>query len=247
MNWDADLYQDTHGFVSQYGEALLNYIHDKQGQRILDIGCGNGTLSAKLAERGWNVVGLDSSLTMLEKARQNFPVLQFSIKDAAALDFDREFDVVFSNACFHWILNQDALLDGVYRALVPHGQLVCEFGGARNIDTVCAAFASASGIDPRPSFFYPSGEAYRALLIKQGFDVEHIHDFDRPTPLNGGERGLELWLRQFFAEHLTRFSADEQAEIIRKTEVAARPALWNNKNKAWIADYRRIRCVAWKR
>src|SRR5919202_5343810 len=97
-SWDTELYEAQHGFVWKYGEDLIRLLDPKQGERVLDLGCGTGQLTQKIAEHGADVVGLDASPDMIGQARQNFPSLHFMLRDAANMDFQDEFDAVFSNA-----------------------------------------------------------------------------------------------------------------------------------------------------
>ena len=110
--WDTELYESHHGFVWQYGEGLLDLLAPKPGERILDLGCGTGQLTAKIADAGASVLGLDASPDMIGQARQNYPRLQFKLEDATAMQFDSDFDAVFSNAALHWMLDAATVADG---------------------------------------------------------------------------------------------------------------------------------------
>lgn len=143
MQWNSTLYNQKHDFVAKYGEGLLTFLPENPAQAILDLGCGTGTLTAQLAARGSRVVGVDSARTMVERAKAQYPELAFQVCDALSLPFEGEFDVVFSNAVFHWIADHDTLLENVRKALKPGGQLICEFGGAGNIAAVEQAFNRA--------------------------------------------------------------------------------------------------------
>src|SRR5208337_2222597 len=100
--WDSELYQSSHAFVWQFGRDLLTMLMPKAGERILDVGCGTGQLTAEIAESGAQVVGLDQSAEMIKAAKQNFPDLRFEVADIAATTYNSEFDAVFSNAALHW-------------------------------------------------------------------------------------------------------------------------------------------------
>lgn len=246
MRWDAKAYDVTHGFVSDYGRSLEQLV--PQGARtLLDLGCGTGTLTAELAGNVEHVIGLDSSPAMIEEARRLHPGIDFRIGDACALTFEHEFDVVFSNAVFHWIADHHALLRGIHRALRPGGLLVCEFGAHGNIACIEAAVDAAlsrRGCTRRQRFNFPTDEAFRACLAQEGFCDVSVRPYDRPTPLNNGRGGLGLWLRQFHAADLESLPDEEQAELIAEVETDLEPTLWDAKAGRWVADYRRIRAVA---
>lgn len=247
MEWNAELYDSKHEFVSQYGRSLLTEVNLSAGQKILDLGCGTGKLSGDLAANGATVVGIDASPQMIKKAQQAHPELEFYCIDATALPYENEFDTIFSNAVFHWILNQEALLLSVYRALKPGGILVCEFGGFRNTEHILTAFREEyekAGETFQNPFFYPTVLQYQNLLEYSGFEIDMVRDFDRPTPLADGEQGLRNWLTQFYTENLSCLDEQQREEVLSSVEARLRPILW--KDGQWIADYRRIQAKAKK-
>lgn len=247
MKWDSALYDSRHAFVTEYGRSLAALADTRRGQKILDLGCGTGALTHELAQNGAEVVGIDSSEEMIGRAMRRFPGLPFYHLDAVFLPFENEFDTVFSNAVFHWIPDQDTLLSSVFRSLKSGGALICEFGAKGNISTIEAAFSAAvSGAEGayRSPFFFPSAEEYALLLAQAGFTAVQIGEFDRPTPLSGGEGGLRRWMSQFFADSLAPLSENGAAAVLEKAEGLCRPALF--KDGVWTADYRRIRAIARK-
>ena len=159
QKWDAELYEGRHDFVWRLGEGMVGLLDPKPGERVLDIGCGPGHLTHKIAEHGASVVGLDSSPEMIGQARQNFPHLHFTLQDATAMEFEDEFDAIFSNAALHWMLDPEAVIQGMARALRACGRLVAEFGGRGNVHTIHAAvmntIARYSGSVPSPKHFFP--------------------------------------------------------------------------------------------
>lgn len=247
QNWDAELYEARHSFVWQFGESLVELLAPTTGERILDLGCGPGQLTAKIAEHGASVVGLDSSPEMIGQARQNFPHLHFVLKSASAMDFEDEFDAIFSNAALHWILDATAAANGMYRALRKGGRLVAEFGGKGNIHEIERAIETvrARYIDSAPPArrYYPSVGEYASLLEAQGFEVRFAHLFDRPTPLVG-EQGIENWIEQFSGFHFDQLPAATRKQALQETAEEVRPTLY--RDGQWYADYRRLRIIAVK-
>ncbi|BBB47259.1 methyltransferase domain-containing protein [Pelolinea submarina] len=245
MKWDSGLYDNKHGFVAEFGKGLLEFIPRNMSQRILDIGCGTGALTAQLASQCGYVLGIDSSLEMVEKAKEQFPDIDFQVMDALALSYEHEWDVVFSNAVFHWIPDHDRLLNKIQRSLKPSSKLICEFGAQGNIETIERAFIAAFeeiGHTYRSKFNFPSVVAFSALLRKNGFLIDKVTDFDRPTPLKDGEQGLINWARQFFAAELEMLTDEEQDKLLQKMQSTLKDKLWNGQE--WVADYRRLRAVA---
>lgn len=245
MDWNAGLYEDKHGFVAEYGKGLLEFVPPDPQQTILDLGCGTGTLTCELAARAGTVIGLDASPDMVAAARARFPGLDFITGDALALPFENRFDVVFSNAVFHWLPDHDRLLKNIRRVLKPGGRLVCEFGAKGNVCAIEQAFARACGehgLRYESRFTFPEAEAFAQLLAANHFTSELVVAYDRPTVLQNGEQGLRHWLRQFFAAELQPLAESTQNALLSRVEELARPGLWNG--KAWVADYRRLRVVA---
>ena len=243
--WNATLYDSKHDFVAEYGKGLLEFVPKNDSQSILDLGCGTGTLTSQLVDFADTVIGVDSSESMVAKARAQYPSMRFMVCDALDLPFEQRFDVVFSNAVFHWIADHDALLRQIRKVLKPNGLLVCEFGANGNIATIENAFAEACrdyGHAYTPRFNFPTTKAFSDLLAKNAFIIDRIYDYDRPTPLKDGEQGLANWMRQFFASDLDSMPETTQDEIIGKVENLTRNTLWHDDE--WVADYCRLRAIA---
>ncbi|MDY2922323.1 MAG: methyltransferase domain-containing protein [Eubacterium sp.] len=244
-DWNAKLYDSKHDFVSEYGKGLLEFVPKNKSQSILDLGCGTGTLTSQLLNFADTVIGADSSASMIAKAKEQYVEMEFVVCDALALPFEEQFDVVFSNAVFHWIADHDALLKQVHKVLKPNGSLVCEFGANGNIATIENAFRNVCRdfeYEYTPKFNFPTVDTFSDLLKKNYFMIDEIYDYNRPTPLKDNERGLVNWMKQFFASDLESMSEKVQNEIMKKVENLTKEFLWNGSE--WIADYRRLRVVA---
>jgi|SRR6478672_5354664 len=248
--WNTSLYESQHAFVWQYGENLLELLSPQPGERILDLGCGTGQLTEKIALTGAEVMGIDSSSTMITKATANYPHLQFAVADARNFQVEQPFDAVFSNAVLHWVTEPDAAIRCIRESLKPGGRLVAEFGGKGNIKAIATALYSAleshGWADPRKTspWYFPSIGEYTGRLEQQGFDVIYAVLWDRPTPLESGEAGLGNWIRMFASSLLSNFSLDQQASLITSIEHELKPTRYHD--GTWIADYRRLRIVAIK-
>jgi len=245
MEWDSTLYDKKHDFVAEYGKGLLEFVPKNDGQAILDLGCGTGILTVQLANLCNEIVGVDSSQSMIDKAKEQFGNMEFMVCDVLALPFENEFDVVFSNAVFHWISDHDALLKNIHKVLKPQGLLVCEFGANGNIATIENAFAKACNsleYDYEPKFNFPMAEDFGKLLESNGFVIDRIYDYDRPTVLKDGEQGLANWMKQFYASELAVMPGHIQVMVFEQVEEMTRGILWNGEE--WVADYRRLRVIA---
>jgi trans-aconitate methyltransferase len=248
--WDAKLYDDKHSFVWEKGKGVVELLAPKPGERILDLGCGTGHLTAEITAVGALTVGIDQSADMIAQARRQFPDLRFEVCDAREIPFTGEFDAVFSNAALHWIPEAEKVIRGVSRALKPSGRFAAEMGGKGNIRRLVGAIIGACrevGLDSgaaTEAWYYPSIGEYAGLLEKHGLEVRQAALFERPTRLEDGEKGLEAWLRMFRRVILDRLPAAEQDAFLREVERQARPELF--KDGVWELDYRRLRIVAWK-
>lgn len=246
-DWNPDLYQSSHSFVWEYGRDLLALLAPQSGERILDVGCGTGQLTAEIAGAGADVVGIDNSAAMIAQARHNFPALRFDVQDVCSLPYREEFDAVFSNAALHWVERADDAAAAMARALKPGGRLVVEFGGRGNVrallEALRLALKSRHGAEPERvnPWFFPSIGEYAALLERHGLEVTFATLFDRRTPLEGGSRGLANWFAMFGAPLTGEL---RQPEFVRLVEEFAAASLL--RDGVWSADYRRLRMVARK-
>jgi SAM-dependent methyltransferase len=242
QQWDAALYADAAAFVPALGAGALDLLAPQPGERILDLGCGDGTLTEQLVASGADVVGVDASPEMVRAAAaRGLPV---QLGDAQDLPFaDAGFDAVFSNAVLHWIRDQDAVLRGVRRVLRPGGRFVAEFAGHGNVAAIGTAVAgalAARGLTGRNPWFAPTPAAYAERLERHGFRVLALQHFPRPTPL---PRGFSGWLATFGDPLLAPAPAQLRDEVVAHAEQLAAPWL-RDEAGAWTADYVRLRVSA---
>ena len=222
---------------------MLELLAPRPGERILDLGCGTGQLTAEIAASGARVVGLDSSPEMLGQARQNYPHLKFVLADATSFRFEEPFDAVFSNAVLHWVKNADAAVERIAAALRPGGRLVAEFGGKGNIQCILAALEAifGSAANDRCPWWFPGIGEYASLLERHGLGVHQASLFDRPTPIEG-ERGMEDWIEMFCGSYFRHLSVNEAKRNVQGLVEYLRPKLYHE--GVWTLDYRRLRVVA---
>jgi len=245
--WDATLYDRQYGFVWQQAIDLVGLLSPQPGERVLDLGCGTGHLTALIAERGAETIGIDASPAMIEQARLNFPTLQFKLANGLDFDAPDRFDAVFTNATLHWILEPNRVVHRMHEVLKPGGRFVGEFGGRGNLHTLLEGLQAAieeTGVacPSLPSWYFPSVEEYRVLLDRQGFGVRSATLFDRITPLEGGEGGLRAWMGMFVKWFFRDLTIEHQGRVLSAMEKRLRPILY--RNGTWFADYRRLRFYA---
>ena len=245
QSWNPDAYARNARFVSDLGAPVVELLAPRAGERILDLGCGDGALTIKLAEMGCDVVGVDSSAPQVEAARRLG--LDARVIDGARLSFDSEFDAVFSNAAIHWMKPVDDVISGVWRALRPGGRFVAEFGGHGCVETIKRALIDALGRrgidgDALNPWYFPTVDDYSARLVRQGFAVSYIALIPRPTPLPTEING---WLETFAQIFIAALPKNDRADFIDEVREALRQKLCDADGK-WFADYVRIRFAAVK-
>jgi SAM-dependent methyltransferase len=246
IRWDPALYAANAGFVPAYGAAVLDLLGARPGERILDLGCGDGVLTQKLVEAGCDVVGVDADPAMVAAARTKG--LDARQGDARALDFTHEFDAVFTNAALHWVGQPDLVTAGVRRALKPGGRYVGEFGGHANIAAIRTALKAVLAHHGFPAAgaetsYYPTDAAFRDVLERGGFVVDACGIIPRPTPLPAS--GMAGWLQTFRGGFIDAAGVPDglKDQIIAETTALLVHAL-QAADGAWIADYVRLRFAA---
>jgi len=245
QTWDPEGYARHARFVSELGQPVVELLAPRPGERILDLGCGDGALTELLVALGCEVIGVDASAAQVAAAQARG--LDARVADGQALAFNAEFDAVFSNAALHWMRDTPRLLAGVHRALRPGGRFVAECGGHGCVETIhrslieCLDERGLDGAAASP-WYFPTAEDYGDKLAAAGFEVRSIALFPRPTPLPGDLLG---WL-ETFAESFTRvLPAAERAAYLREVQTRAEPALRDASGR-WAADYVRLRFAAVK-
>jgi trans-aconitate methyltransferase len=243
--WDSALYDDRHSFVWKGAEDLVELLGPQRGERILDVGCGTGHLTARIAEAGAEVTGIDASPSMIAQARQNFPGLRFVLADAKDFGTNDAFDAAFSNAALHWMLEPGKVVQSVRNALKPGGRFVLEMGVKGNIATILDAVETAlreMGEPNRNPWYFPSLGEYASLLERHGFEVRYASTFNRWNRLEHPERGMKEWLEMFAGPWFEGMPPDRRARAYKAIEARLRPALW--REGVWWADYKRLRMAA---
>lgn len=247
--WNPNLYDTNHGFVSKYGSSLIELLNPQQGEKILDLGCGTGDLTQTIHAYGVEVTGVDKSENMIGQARIKYPHIAFTVKDAAYLEHSEEFDAVFSNAALHWVKPAKQALQSIFKSLKKGGRFVAEFGGRGNVQIITDEIyhqIKAAGFDYKIEnfpWFFPSIAEYSTLMEETGFRVTFAQHFDRPTKLSG-QHGLRNWIDMFAAGMFEGIPDDNKAEIMTKIEDSLKETLY--KNGEWLADYKRIQVIGIK-
>lgn len=244
QNWDPETYARSGAFVHGLAGGVVEWLNARPGERILDLGCGDGQLTLRLGATGAIVTGVDASPQMVAAALARG--VNADCGSAEALPYDAGvFDAVFSNAALHWVRDHDAMLAEVHRVLGPGGRFVAEMGGHGNIAAIRVAFAAVlerHGFAGRESDvnYYPTPAAYARRLEQHGFSVERMELIPRPTPLAAG---MAEWLRTFRRGVLDSLPKAAQPSVLDETVELLASALRDEEGN-WTADYVRLRFVA---
>jgi SAM-dependent methyltransferase len=245
QTWDVQAYARNGAFVHGMAGGVLEWLAAQPGERILDLGCGDGRLTQRIAATGATVEGVDASPAMVAAARSR----GIAVEEAPAESLphaDGTFDTVFSNAALHWVRGQDAMMAEVHRVLKPGGRFVAEMGGQGNIAAIrvaLMAMLARHGHGDREDGvnYYPTADAYTRRLERHGFHVERIALIPRPTPL--AESGMEGWLRTFRRGVIESLPEPLRDTVVAETTALLAPALCDEEGN-WTADYVRLRFIA---
>ena len=243
-NWNPATYAREARFVADLGQPLLELLAPKKGEVIMDLGCGDGALTEKIAQ-AVAVIGSDTSFAQARAAKERG--LSIVVVDGHNLCFKRQFDAVFTNAALHWMQQPGKVVQGVWQCLKTGGRFVGEFGAKGNVETIRSALHQTlrrRGIDPLAidPWYFPSAEDFSKVLVNSTFTVRSIDVIQRPTQLPGE---LVDWLKIFAQPFINALEEDQRRsfldEVCQRSETALRDA-----NERWTLDYVRLRFAAVK-
>lgn len=231
-------------FISHLAAPILEMLEPKQGEKILDLGCGDGSLTIEIKKSGAHVQGVDLNTDKVQKAREKG--IDASVSNITQISFDNEFDAIFSNAVLNWVKNQTHAIHNVHKALKSGGRLIAEFGGDGNIKTITDAMQEV--FDKNSNFgnfknpwYYPSADEYRTLLEENGFKVEYCELVSKPTHVVN----MDQWLDAFAAGIISHLRKEEKIDFKEQVKNILRPKLYTNETD-WTLDYVRLRVKAIK-
>ncbi len=249
--WDIKLYNEKHGYVYKYGEALIKLLQPKRDELILDLGCGTGQLTNEINKSGASVIGIDASENMINTAKENYKEIDFYVMQADNFQFEKPFDAIFSNAVLHWVLEGEKAVICMNNNLKRRGRLILEFGGKGNVKIITDAVDKIlveNGYTEKAkikNWFFPSISEYTTLLERNGFEVELAQLYERPTELSDEKNGIKEWLLMFGSTIFEGLGFEEKERILDKVQEEVKDKCFIDGK--WFADYMRLRILARKK
>ncbi|NQY93078.1 MAG: methyltransferase domain-containing protein [Campylobacteraceae bacterium] len=243
-DWNADKYNKHADFVSNLAMPVVELLNPQKHEKILDLGCGDGTLAQVIEPFCKKIIAVDLSLNMVDKAKEKG--LEAYVLGVTDLDFKNEFDAVFSNAVLHWVKDSKKAIGKIHDCLKNKGRFVAEFGGFGNIKYLIYAMEEVFskhkeyGTFVNP-WYFPTDMEYKILLEESGFQVESIELINRPTQIDD----IKNWLEVFANGIVSHLSVEQQENFNKEVREVLKEKIYNKKD-GWVADYVRLRLKAIK-
>jgi len=242
--WNADKYNKHADFVSNLAFTVVELLNPQENENILDLGCGDGTLSVEIKKFNSKVTAVDLSDSMVQRTKEKG--IEASVMSATELIFEDEFDAVFSNAVLHWVKEDDKSVKKISKSLKDNGRFVAEFGGYGNIKYLTDAMQEvfnkheAFGDFTNP-WNFPKDSEYKQLLESNGFNVEYIELIPRPTKIDD----IKNWLDIFANGIISHLTQEQQTQFKEEVREILKPKIYSEQD-GWVADYVRLRLKAVK-
>ncbi len=242
--WNPNTYNKHTAFVSELALPVVDLLNPKKGEKILDVGCGEGTLAVEIERRGAKVVGVDMSTEMIEQCQSKG--IEAYVGSVTDLPYEEAFDSVFSNAMLHWVKDAQTAVQNIAKSLKRGGHFVCEFGGEGNAYHLVSAMEEVFAKHPEfvvfdNPWYFPSVKEYTRLLESEGFSVEYMEIIPRPTPMDD----ISHWL-DIFANGVTKNLNTVQFEIFKQECKEILKETIYSEEDGWMLDYKRLRVRAVK-
>ena len=243
QSWDPSSYSQEGRFVAELAQPLLGVLNPQPGERILDLGCGDGFLTQRIAAAGATVLGVDNSPAMIRGRATPRAFRPLRERRRSAVRRGVRPGILECGAALDG--RSESSAEGVRRALKPGGRFVAEMGGHGNIAAIRVALLAVLlprkvPIESIECNCFCTAAEYRALLEAAGFRVAEISLTPRPTSLPSG---MQAWLELFRAGLLEQLPPGERAAAIEECVELLKPVLCDREGK-WTADYVRLRFVA---
>ncbi len=228
--WNAQEYSQFSSSQQLWARETIAKLNLHPKEHILDIGCGDGKVTAEIALQVPNgsVTGVDNSESMIELAQIKYPSkiyfnLTFQLVDAKNLNFNEQFDAVVSNAALHWVDDHVKVLTGIYKSLIPGGRLLLQMGGKGNVEEVITVFNEMitlpewkeyfSGVK-FPYYFFSVNE-YQDFVSHAGFKSANIKLVEKDMK-HEGEEGMKGWIKTTWLPYTQRVPEKDRNNFINE-------------------------------
>lgn len=242
--WNADNYNKHADFVSNLAFPVVDLLNPKENERILDLGCGDGTLAVEIEKFNTKVIAVDLSESMVEKTKEKG--IEAYVMSATELPYEKEFDALFSNAVLHWVKEPETAISKISNALKANGRFIAEFGGYGNIKYLTDAMQEVFDRNKEYGefnnpWYFPKDTDYKQILEENGLKVEYIELIPRPTKIDD----IANWLDIFANGIVSHLSEEQQSYFKQEVREILKPKIYSDKD-GWVADYVRLRLKATK-
>jgi len=243
-HWNAASYNTHVSFVSNLALPVVELLDARKNEKILDLGCGDGTLAIEIKKSNAKVIGVDLSQSMVDKSNEKG--IEAYVKDVANLGYKDEFDAVFSNAMLHWVKDGKNAVKNIHLALKKEGRFIAEFGGYGNVNHILNVISEVFNNNKEYGkfnnpWYFPTKEEYKKLLENSGFRVEYIELIQRPTPIED----VSHWFDIFANGILFHLNTKQQMDFKEEAREILKSKIFTQKD-GWVVDYVRLRFKAVK-
>jgi len=240
--WNADKYNKHTNFV--LAQPVIELLNPQEDEKILDLGCGDGTLAIKIEKSNAKVIAVDLSQNMVKKTKKRG--IEAYLMDATELNFKNEFDAVFSNLVLHWVKDSQMAIKKVHNSLKNNGRFVAEFGGYGDIQQPLYAMQKVFednkeyGKFNNP-WYFPKDTDYKQILEKNGFKVKYIELISRATKIDD----ISNWLDMFANGIISHLTNEQQLNFKQEVSRILKPMIYTEEN-GWVINHVRLRFKATK-
>ena len=241
-NWNVNKYSKHTNF--ELAQPIIKLLNPQENEKILDLGCGDGTLAIEIEKSNAKVIAVDLSQDMVKRTKERG--IESYLMNATELKFENEFNAVFSNLALHWVKDSKMVIKKVHTALKDNGRFIAEFGGYGDIKRPLYAMQKVFennkeyGKFNKP-WYFPKETDYKQLLESNGFKVEYIELISRPTKIVD----ITNWLDMFTNGIIFHLTNEQQINFKKEVREILKPMIYSEKN-GWVVNHVRLRFKAIK-
>lgn len=254
--FNGEKYKKASAHQKEWGNSLIAELNLNGNESILDLGCGDGILTRELSELVPNgrVIGIDSSKGMIETAKKSTAEnLSFVLMDINRLDFENEFDVIFSNAALHWVKDHGKLLKNCYSALKNGGMILWDFAGDGNCSNFFAVVRHLMQSDEYGAYFngfewpwyMPDITEYKELIGRSGFTCYHVEEVNRDRYFSNSDEMIR-WIDQPSLVPFIAHIPEKLRAGFRNSVISSMLDRTKQPDGTCFETFRRIHIVAYK-